>query len=171
MDDALGMVEVKGLASAIAVADIMVKTANVRLIGAERARGHGWTTIKVTGDVGAVTAAVSAGKQKAEECNGFVSSKVIPRPVQDVREMFCVPQGGQEKKAQPQSPQKEEKKNPPAKAGAAKKKTAYRATKKAGTKPPVKNTEKPAEKAAPQQKEENDSAGSNKKIQVEENKE
>lgn len=182
MDDALGMVEIKGLASAIAVADVMVKTANVRLIGAERARGHGWTTIKIMGDVAAVTAAVNAGKQKAEECNGFVSSKVIPRPVQGVKEMFCTPQGKEEKKAQPQSPEKEEKnaaekaparkkQNTAARGGAAKKKAAYRSAKKAGTKPPVKTTEAAAEETTPQQKKENVSAESDKKAEVEENKE
>ena len=84
MNDALGMVETRGLATAITVADVMVKTANVKLIGAERARGHGWTTIKVMGDVAAVNAAVSAGKKKAEEYGHFVSSKVIPRPVEAV---------------------------------------------------------------------------------------
>lgn len=96
MNDALGMVETRGLATAITVADVMVKTANVKLIGAERARGHGWTTIKVMGDVAAVNAAVSAGKKKAEEYGHFVSSKVIPRPVDAVKELFCTRQKQEE---------------------------------------------------------------------------
>lgn len=46
MKQAIGLVEVKGLASAIEVSDTMVKVANVELLGVEKARGFGWMTVE-----------------------------------------------------------------------------------------------------------------------------
>lgn len=89
MKDALGLIEIQGLATAVLVADTMVKTANVTIIQIERARGHGWITVKITGDVGAVNAAVSAGKQIGETYHHYISSKVIPRPSDSVEKVFC----------------------------------------------------------------------------------
>lgn len=54
MKKSLGLVEVAGLCAAVYTADAMVKAANVELVALERARGNGWTTVKVVGDVGAV---------------------------------------------------------------------------------------------------------------------
>lgn len=112
MNDALGMVETCGLATGIMVADVMVKTANVKLIDAERTKGHGWITIKVTGDVASVNAAVSAGKKKAEEHGHFVSCKVIPRPADAVRDLFCNPQdldeSAEKEKVPPEKPKASE---------------------------------------------------------------
>lgn len=58
--EALGMVETKGLVSAIEAADTMVKSANVTLVGYEKI-GSGLVTVMVRGDVGAVKAATDAG--------------------------------------------------------------------------------------------------------------
>ena len=58
--EALGMVETKGLVSAIEAADTMVKSANVTLVGYEKI-GSGLVTEMVRGDVGAVKAATDAG--------------------------------------------------------------------------------------------------------------
>ena len=58
VSDALGMVETKGLVSAIEAADAMVKAANVNLVGYEKI-GSGLVTVMVRGDVGAVKAAVA----------------------------------------------------------------------------------------------------------------
>ncbi len=91
MDEAFGMVETCGLATAVTVADIMVKTANVKLLGVERAKGQGWITVKITGDVAAVTAAVKAGIAVGETCGDYVSSKVIPRPEASIRQIFMQP--------------------------------------------------------------------------------
>lgn len=57
MNNALGLVETKGLVGAIEAADAMVKSANVQLIGYEKI-GSGLITVMVRGDVGAVKAAV-----------------------------------------------------------------------------------------------------------------
>lgn len=80
MEKALGLVEVTGLSSAIETADVMAKAANVTLIGLEAARGSGMMTIKVNGDVGAVRAAVEAGKAAAMADGSLVSVDIIARP-------------------------------------------------------------------------------------------
>ena len=60
-NEALGMVETKGLVGAIEAADAMTKAANVALIGYEKI-GSGLVTVMVRGDVGAVKASVDAGR-------------------------------------------------------------------------------------------------------------
>lgn len=72
----IGIIEVIGLASAIEVADICVKSANVTLIGYELSQGNGMVLIKIEGDVGAVTAAIQASSRVGK----VLSKKVIPRP-------------------------------------------------------------------------------------------
>ena len=79
VSDALGMVETKGLVSAIEAADAMVKAANVNLAGYEQI-GSGLVTVMVRGDVGAVKAAVEAGAVAARAVGEVVSLHVIPRP-------------------------------------------------------------------------------------------
>lgn len=91
MKEALGLVETRGLSTAILVADTMVKTSNVNIIDIENTKGLGYMTIKISGNVGAVNAAVTAGKQTALENNAFVSSKVIPRPSDYIEGTFCQP--------------------------------------------------------------------------------
>ena len=64
-NEALGMVETRGLVGSIEAADAMVKAANVSLIGYEKI-GSGLVTVMVRGDVGAVKAAVDAGAASAK---------------------------------------------------------------------------------------------------------
>ncbi|PXD14175.1 ethanolamine utilization protein EutM [Listeria monocytogenes] len=64
MNNALGMIETKGLVGAIEAADAMVKAANVSLVGYEKI-GSGLVTVMVRGDVGAVKAATDAGAAAA----------------------------------------------------------------------------------------------------------
>jgi microcompartment protein CcmL/EutN len=85
--EALGFVEAIGLTAAVEAADAAVKSANVRLIGYELARGDGMTTIKVEGDVGAVKAAVSAAAAAAGRVGTVVSTHVIPRPAPGTERM------------------------------------------------------------------------------------
>ena len=59
MQEALGMIETRGLVGAIEAADAMVKAAHVHLIGKEHI-GGGLVTVMVLGDVGAVKASVEA---------------------------------------------------------------------------------------------------------------
>jgi len=83
MNNALGMVETKGLVAAIEAADAMVKAANVSLEGYEKI-GSGLVTVMVRGDVGAVKAATDAGAAAAQSVGELVSIHVIPRPHGDV---------------------------------------------------------------------------------------
>ena len=87
VSDALGMVETKGLVSAIEAADAMVKAANVNLVGYEKI-GSGLVTVMVRGDVGAVKAAVEAGAVAAGNVGQVVSTHVIPRPHHDVETLL-----------------------------------------------------------------------------------
>ena len=50
-EDALGLVETRGLIGSIEAADAMVKAANVRLVGRQEV-GGGYVTVMVRGDVG-----------------------------------------------------------------------------------------------------------------------
>ncbi|MEG2290984.1 MAG: BMC domain-containing protein [Clostridium sp.] len=76
---ALGMIETRGLVAAIEAADAMVKSANVELVGTEKI-GSGLVTIMVRGDVGAVKAATEAGAEVAARLGEVVATHVIPRP-------------------------------------------------------------------------------------------
>lgn len=80
MSEALGLIETVGLVPAIEAADAAVKAANVRLVGYELAKGSGLTTVKIKGDVGAVKAAVEAGKAAALKVGKVYAVHVIPRP-------------------------------------------------------------------------------------------
>lgn len=77
---ALGTIEVVGLAAGFEAADVAVKTANVELVGYELAKGGGYVTIKIMGQVGAVKAAVDAAAQAAARISQVVGTLVIPRP-------------------------------------------------------------------------------------------
>ncbi len=85
--EALGMVETKGLIAAIEAADAMTKAANVTLIGKE-CIGHGLVTVMVRGDVGAVKAAAEAGATAAKRIGEVLSVHVIARPHGDVEEIL-----------------------------------------------------------------------------------
>ena len=87
-NNALGMIETKGLVSAIEAADAMVKAANVTLTGKVLV-GGGLVTVMARGDVGAVKAATDAGAAAAERIGELVSVHVIPRPHGDVE--FILP--------------------------------------------------------------------------------
>ena len=85
--EALGMIETKGLVGAIEAADAMTKSANVSLKGYEKI-GSGLITVIVRGDVGAVKAAVDAGDAAADKVGKVVSVHVIPRPHTDTEKVL-----------------------------------------------------------------------------------
>ncbi len=64
--EALGLVETKGLIGAVEAADAMVKAANVSLVAKEYI-GAGYVTVMVRGDVGAGQDATDAGAAAAEK--------------------------------------------------------------------------------------------------------
>ena len=85
--EALGMVETRGLVAAIEAADSMLKAANVVLVGTEKI-GSGLVSVMVRGDVGAVKAAVEAGSNNAAKLGDLVARHVIPRPQADVEKIL-----------------------------------------------------------------------------------
>lgn len=92
MKQALGLIEISGLSTAVVAADTMAKAANIRILEIENTKGLGYMTIKIAGEVGAVNAAVNAGKQIGAANNKLVSWKVIPRPSDYVEHAFCCPE-------------------------------------------------------------------------------
>ncbi|SHE55636.1 BMC domain-containing protein [Caldanaerobius fijiensis DSM 17918] len=86
-NEALGMVETRGLVAAIEAADAMLKAANVTLVGTEKI-GSGLVTVMVRGDVGAVKAAVDTGAQAAKNLGELIAVHVIPRPHNDVEKIL-----------------------------------------------------------------------------------
>lgn len=76
---AVGMVETKGLIALMEASDAMLKAADVEMTGWDRV-GSGMVTSFVTGDVAAVKAAVDAGADAAGRIGEVVGVHVIPRP-------------------------------------------------------------------------------------------
>ncbi len=90
--NALGLIETKGLVGSIEAADAMVKAAHVQLIGKEKV-GGGFVCVMVRGDVGAVKAATDAGAAAAERVGELVSVHVIPRPHQEIEAILPTTKG------------------------------------------------------------------------------
>ena len=87
VQQALGMVETRGLVAAVEAADAMLKAANVTLVGTEKI-GSGLVSVMVRGDVGAVKAAVESGAASASRLGELVATHVIPRPHGDVEKIL-----------------------------------------------------------------------------------
>jgi ethanolamine utilization protein EutM len=82
---ALGILETRGLVALVDATDAMLKAANVELLGPMTQVGNALVTAVVVGDVAAVKAATDAGAQAVKAMNGeLVSVHVIPRPHGDV---------------------------------------------------------------------------------------
>ena len=87
MKEAIGMVETRSLTAAIEAADSMVKAANVKIMDFQLV-GSGLVSVTVSGDVGAVKAAVESGELRAAQVAEVVSVNVIPRPHDEVDKIF-----------------------------------------------------------------------------------
>src|ERR1700757_3278339 len=85
--EALGLVETKGLIATIAATDAMCKAANVAMAGQIQI-GGAYVTTFVRGDVGSVRAAVDAGASAASQHGELISAHVIPRPEETVMGVF-----------------------------------------------------------------------------------
>ncbi len=77
---AIGMIETRGLVALVQAADAMMKAANVSFRGWRKV-GSALCTVFVTGDVAAVKAGVEAGASAAKAMGGeVISVHVIPKP-------------------------------------------------------------------------------------------
>ncbi len=87
MQDAIGMLETKGLVALIKATDTMAKAANVEIVKRIQI-GGGLVTTVVRGDVGSVRAAVEAGAAAASQIGELVASHIIPRPADGVIQAY-----------------------------------------------------------------------------------
>jgi ethanolamine utilization protein EutM len=82
---ALGILETRGLVALVEATDAMLKAANVELAGPMTQVGNALVTAVVVGDVAAVKAATDAGAQAVKAMKGdLISVHVIARPHDDV---------------------------------------------------------------------------------------
>ncbi len=79
LDSSLGLVSTLSFPAIVGTADMMLKSAEVHLIGYEKI-GNGHCTAIVRGRIADVRLAVESGEQTAKQFDQFVSSLVIPRP-------------------------------------------------------------------------------------------
>lgn len=87
MNEAIGLIETRGLIAQIEAADAMLKAANVTLVKQIQIGGAYVTTI-IKGDVGSVRAAVDAGATAAGKVGELVSAHIIPRPTSGLMDNF-----------------------------------------------------------------------------------
>lgn len=79
-EEALGLVETRGMVPAIYALDVMCKAADVVLVSYENI-GSGLVTVLVKGDVAAVRTAVERGAEAAASIGTLTAQNVMPRPV------------------------------------------------------------------------------------------
>lgn len=84
---AIGMVETRGLVALIEASDAMLKAANVEMTGWDKV-GSGLVTSFVTGDVAAVKAAADAGASAAGRVGEVVGVHIIARPHDELPAML-----------------------------------------------------------------------------------
>lgn len=82
-NEAIGMIECKGLVCLMEASDAALKSADVKMTGWEKI-GSGLVTAFFTGNVAAVKAAVDAGADAAGQIGEVVAVQVIPRPHDDL---------------------------------------------------------------------------------------
>lgn len=87
MGQTLGSVETRGYVAALEAADAMLKAAKVEIVDFQIV-GSGLVAAVVSGDVGAVTAAVDSGKAAAEQVGQVVSWNVIARPTEEIDKLL-----------------------------------------------------------------------------------
>ena len=96
MGDAVGIIEVFGLATAFAAADAGCKAANVTIENFDKNKPANADAlsvplivmIKFRGSISDVRAAVEAAKQRALELAGVVATHEIARPEEDTEKML-----------------------------------------------------------------------------------
>lgn len=87
MQEAIGLIETKGLVGLVEATDAMAKAANVKIVK-RISIGGGLVATVVSGDVGSVRAAVEAGASAATQVGELVSSHIIPRPAEGLYEAY-----------------------------------------------------------------------------------
>lgn len=81
---AIGLIETKGLIPAVEACDAALKAADVRFVRQDKV-GSGYVSVTLEGDVAAVKAAVDAGAEAARRVGEVLSVHVIARPHDDLK--------------------------------------------------------------------------------------
>jgi ethanolamine utilization protein EutM len=89
-NEALGLLECKGLVALMEGTDAMLKAADVEMLGWDKC-GSGMVTAFVKGDVAAVKAAIDAGSEAAGRIGEVVGGHVIARPHDDLGQALPKP--------------------------------------------------------------------------------
>ena len=84
-NEAIGILETKGLVALVQGTDAMLKAANVTLTGPMKGVGSALVSAVITGDVAAVKAAIEAGADIAGRYGEVVSAHVIARPHEETQ--------------------------------------------------------------------------------------
>lgn len=84
--EAIGLIETKGIVPAVEALDAALKAANVTYVDRHMV-GNGMVAITVKGDVAAVRAAIDAGAEAAAKLGEVISVHVIARPNSEVAKM------------------------------------------------------------------------------------
>ena len=85
--DAMGLLEVHGLAAAVGAVDAMAKAAPIRVVVPQRI-GDGLVTLVAQGDIASVREAVEAGAERAAQIGRVVARHVIGRPSPELAVIF-----------------------------------------------------------------------------------
>lgn len=88
-DSALGLVATKSFPAIVGTADMMLKSAEVTLVGYEKI-GSGHCTAIVRGKTADVRLAVEEGAKTADQFGQLISKLVIPRPMPNLEAVFPI---------------------------------------------------------------------------------
>jgi len=88
-DSALGLVATKSFPAIVGTADMMLKSAEVTLVGYEKI-GSGHCTAIVRGKTADVRLAVDEGARTAQQFDQLISKLVIPRPMPNLEAVFPI---------------------------------------------------------------------------------
>lgn len=93
MKEAIGFIETRSLVAAVEAADTMVKSADVKIVDFNYV-GSGIVAVVVAGEVAAVQAAVSSGRDAAGRVAEIISTNVIASPHDEIDKMMDEVNGG-----------------------------------------------------------------------------
>jgi microcompartment protein CcmL/EutN len=85
-NEAIGLIETKGIVPAVEATDAALKAANVQFVEQHKV-GNGLVAVTFRGDIAAVRAALDAAAEAAGKLGQVVSVHVIARPHADVAKM------------------------------------------------------------------------------------
>jgi carbon dioxide concentrating mechanism protein CcmO len=88
-DSALGLVSTQSFPAIVGTADMMLKSAEVTLVGYEKI-GGGHCTAIVRGNIADVRLAVEEGAAMAEKIGQLISKSIIPRPMPNLEAIFPI---------------------------------------------------------------------------------